>query len=554
MKKVLIPVIVLLVIAFLITGCGSSSTTSPATTPPTNSTPGTTKPATPVTTPPTSTTPTTGVVKGGILRIIAAAGPQVLSYVPDMGPNDAGAVFPAVERLMDATTDRSQGIGLEPVLAQSVDDDIANNRIVFHLRPGVKFSDGSDLNADVVIWNFQQLIDAGRLQYQNFFKGIKKLDDMTVEIDYTTYTNQLLPSWGWTAIYSKQAWDQNSGGDLQKGRDWARTHVVGTGPFILQEFVRDDHMTWVKNPNYWKPGEPYLDGIKVTFIPDPTTAQNIMLAGQADEWDSPTAQAINDLVNKGLTKVSSWPGLVNSIWPNTTNTSSPFYNSLALRQAIAYAIDRPTLAKVLGFGNYIPMNQLAPEGEWGYDPNYQGIPYDPAKAKQLLAEAGYPNGLKVNLLIGNDAASLDAGTAIKQYLDAVGFQTNLDVADPGRFYGTVWGNTIPVDEMTFMWSGMDTNYLMTYMRWFSSDPFTNVAFLGRTDEQKALDKQAEAIPDATGQQKIAMDITNYMNQNARVIPLYLAPATVITAPYVHTTRFSQGFVRWQSEIVWMDKH
>ena len=64
-------------------------------------------------------------------------------------------------------------------------------------------------------------------------------------------------------MVSKQAWDKASGGDLNKGIEWARTHLVGTGPFILKEFKPDVSMTWVKNPNYWRKGKPYLDGIEV---------------------------------------------------------------------------------------------------------------------------------------------------------------------------------------------------------------------------------------------------------------------------------------------------
>jgi len=542
LKKLIIPLAVLLVIAFVITGCAGGTSTTPANTSPE----------------PTSTSPTsTGntPVYGGVLRIITSQGPQSLSYIPEMGPSDSGAVFPAVERLMDATKDRSMGNGLEPVLCSSVDDDVANKRIVFHIRPGVKFHDGSDLNADVVIWNFKLMEDAGKIQYSTYYKGVKKIDDMTVELDYTEYTNQLIQAWAWTAIYSKAAYDKvtNNGANPDAYKDWARKNVVGTGPFMLKEWVRDDHITWVKNPNYWRPGQPYLDGIEVRYIPDSVTAKNMMLAKEADFWDSPTAKDLNELESKGFLKVGSWPGMPQSIWPNTADPNSK-WNDKRLRMAIEYAIDKPTLAKTLGYGNYVPMTMLAPPGEWGYDPNYPARNYDPAKARQLLLEAGYPNGLKAKLLITNAPASLDAGTAIKQYLDAAGFNIELDVADLGRFYGTVWGNHIPDGDLVLMWSGMDITQLVTYMRWFSTDPFTNVSFLGHTPEQAALDKEAQAIPDVPGQKQIIEKIIKYMTDECRVVPLYLVPSYVIVQPYVHTDRFSQGFIRWQTENTWMEKH
>jgi ABC-type transport system substrate-binding protein len=130
-------------------------------------------------------------VRGGTLRIIAGLEPTMLSYPPLMSPEDGSRVIPCVERLMDWNPDKEQGNSLKPVLAESVDVDIANNRIVFHLRAGVKFQDGSPMNADAVIWNFKLLKDAGALQYANYWKDIKNIEDLTVE---TTIQNIITSS------------------------------------------------------------------------------------------------------------------------------------------------------------------------------------------------------------------------------------------------------------------------------------------------------------------------------------------------------------------------
>jgi peptide/nickel transport system substrate-binding protein len=408
------------------------------------------------------------------------------------------------------------------------------------------------MKADDVILDLQLMKDAGRLQFADKLKSIEKLDNYTVKLNYTEYNNMYMWSWGWTAIHSKTAWDKSSGGDLAKGKEWARANVVGTGPFMLKEFKRDTHLIWMKNPNYWRKGRPYLDGIEVRYIPDPVTASAMMQAKQADYWMQSPTKDQKDLESKGFIRVSSWPGMPWSIWPNTADPNSK-WNDKRLRLAIEYALDRPALAKALGFGYYKPLTMLAPEGEWGYDPNYPARNYDPAKAKQLLAEAGYPNGLKAKLLVSNNPVDVNAGTAIKQYLDEAGFQIDADVADPGRFYGTVWGYK-PAPDLSFMWSGRDLNYLVTYLAWFSSDPFTNLSYLGHTPEQEALDKEAKKIPDVAGQKAMIKKIIKYMTDEARIIPVFDAPAASIVAPYIHTTQFSQGFVRWQTEEVWMEKH
>lgn len=102
-------------------------------------------------------------VRGGILREIWASGPQVLSYLPDMGPGDEQAILPASEKLMEYDQNKQ----LVPFLAESVTVAKDGKSITFKLRKGIKFTDGSDLNAEAVAWNYQLNIDAKRLQYRD---------------------------------------------------------------------------------------------------------------------------------------------------------------------------------------------------------------------------------------------------------------------------------------------------------------------------------------------------------------------------------------------------
>ncbi|MGD0661148.1 MAG: ABC transporter substrate-binding protein [Syntrophorhabdales bacterium] len=492
---------------------------------------------------------------GGVLKELAPAGPQMMSYKPMMGPTDHAAMFPAAERLVDTTTARQTTSGIEPVLAEKVDEDVKGLKITFHIRKGVKFHDGSDLDAEVVRWNFQQMLDGRALPYSKYLKDMKVPDRYTFVIDLTEYSNQLVPTWGWYPfIISKAAWDKASGGDLEKGKEWARDHIVGTGPFILKEYKRDDHLTWVKNPNYWRKGRPYLDGIEVRFIPEPMTAAQMMQAKQADVWEMPPAREQADLLKKGFKRQSSWPAFGMSIWPNTSNPKSKWQDK-RLREALEYALDKDAITKALSFGLYEPLKSLPPPGEWGYEADYNPRPYNPEKAKELVKEAGYPNGLKAKLMVLNDRGSQDQGTALKQYLDVAGFQIDLDVADPGRFFGTIFF-TPPGPDLDLHWfiTGRDTNYLQSYMRWFSTQPFTVLSFLGHTPEQAEMDNQAQKLTNIKDQAAVTKKLMRYITDNALVIPVYDPPAAAMEQPWVHSTQYEQGFVRWQTEEAWMDKH
>jgi ABC-type transport system substrate-binding protein len=564
MKKGLVffALVIIIIGGLLISSCGGTTTLTTTTTTTTTSTTTTTTSTTTTTTttstqstsPTQTTTTSTGVtpVFGGIFRIITTAGPTVLGG-PAAGPGDYAGCFPGQNAFMDASADRSSGIGIEPVLCTSVDEDMANSELVFHLRHGVLFHDGSELTADVAMWNYQQSIDSGRMWGLNYYDGMVKIDDYTFAIKWKQYSNLLIQNWAWISPQSEAAYEAGTAGmttDAEK-TNWQATHFVGTGPFYLKEYVKDDHMIWMKFNDYWNAPLPYVDEFYYRFIPDAVTARAVMEAGQADYWLSATARDRKEMSEEGFKLIQGWPGLVMDIYPNTADPTS-IWNDLNLRMALDYALDKAAIANALGAGQYIPLYQLAPPGEWGYDPNYPERHYDVAKALQLVT-ASYPNGLPTQkLLIGNDSASLDAGTALKGYLDAAGIPISLDVADPGRQAALIWGS--PQEGLAFYLSGMDVNNLLTYLRWFSTDPFANVRYLGRTEDQKALDDVAKAAPDVASQKAAADACYKYMNDQARLCPVYLVPSAAVAQSYVHSQEYQQGFVRWQTELVWMEKH
>ncbi|OGO18009.1 MAG: hypothetical protein A2Z15_08275 [Chloroflexi bacterium RBG_16_50_11] len=488
-------------------------------------------------------------VFGGTLRVITASGPQVLGGF-EGGPADLGAVLWGLNGYVDATAARGQGNGLEPVLAKEVVEDIEGKRLVFYLKEGILFHDGSELTADVAMWNYQQTMDNGRFWNIAMFDGMEKIDKYTFAIKFKEYSNQFIQNWAWAHPRSQKAYMDATGGDAEKGKVWNRDHIVGAGPFKLVEYKRDSHMTWTKYENYWNKPLPYLDGVNIRYIPDPVAARAIMEKGEADYWLGAPARDQKEMYDAGFKKISGWVGLIMSIWPNTSDPDS-IWNNKDLRYALDYALDKPAIALAIGAGLYVPLTQLAPSTEWGYDPNYPVRGYDAAKAKELIEKAGYTT-IKTKLLIGNTPAEQDAGTAIKGYLDAVGIETELDVADPGRFFGTVWGKAQP--GLSFMWSGMDITNLLTYMRWFSTNPFTNLVYLGHTDYQAALDKEAVTYSDPAKQKEVTERAYKYLNDGAYLIPVYQIPSASVAAKYVHSQQFQQGFVRWQQELIWMDPH
>ena len=555
MKRALVKLAGFLLIFILITACKANTPAAPAT-PATTNLPSSSTSVSPSTLPFTpvqslSPSPSANIAQyGGIFRVIVGSGPRVLGGF-DVGAADYIFLTPCLQRLVDIHPGLKQGASLEPVLAEKVEEDLVNKRYIFHLRPGVKFHDGTDFNADAVLRIFQRFQESGHLGYPDIWDGIQKLDDMTVQIKYKEYRIDLLTVWGGLAITSPTAYEKGSGGDPEKGKEWESTHCVGTGPFILKEYERDVRMTWVKNPNYWQKGKPYLDGIEFRIIPDPMTSDLLMRTSAADYWvDVPGDPALYTATKQDFQVVSYSAGIIAGIWPNTAGAQSK-WNDARLRQALEYAIDKPTLAKAMGPNFFVPLTMLAPSGEWGYDPDYQARNYNPQKARDLIKEAGYSSPLEAQLLVVNGAIEMAAATALKQYLDAAGFLIDLDVADAGRYWGTLYGS--PGPDLALSWIALSyDNFLMTYKAWLSTSSYFKYSYQGYTAEQQAMDEEAIRTPSLAGQKAMAEKIVRYLTDEARIIPTTWFASASIAAPYVHPAPFLG--TRWYTEDIWMDKH
>lgn len=486
---------------------------------------------------------------GGTLRVIRAHGPRVLGYLPEMGPRDEEAVYPAVERIMDVVAKDGKR-EFVPFLAESVTVAKDGKSIIIKLRKGVRFHDGSEMNAEAVAWNYQLYKDTKRLQYDKFVEKIETTDNYTVVIHISKYHNLMRQGIGWVPIYSKQAWDKAGGGNVEKSKEWARTNCVGTGPFKLGEHKRDNYIKWVKNVDYWQKGKPYLDAIETRFVPDPVTASAMMIAKEADVWADPPVKDQADLDKRGLVRRTGSAIYPMHLIPATKESGTP-WSDRRVREAAEYALDKPAIAKALGFGLYVPMTMVSPPGEWGYDSDYKGRTYDPAKARKLLADAGYGGGLKAKLLV-MEGPNVQAATAIKRFLDEGGFQIEIDVADAGRFFGSAFQQGWK--DLIFNNSAVDINYLVAFHRWWSHDPMANLASFNRPPELISLSEQSLTYEKETDQQAITKRAVRYIADEALVIPVFGVYAAYLTQPWVHTDWLQQGLASWHLFDTWMEKH
>ncbi len=489
MRKLLIPLAVLLICAFIITGCstGSTSPTSPATSKPAVTTttiaPGTTTAPpttattaapTTATTKPTATTSspapsaTSGAKYGGTLRYIMFTSPATpIGWPAEEAGEALREMQLSIETLLRGELDGTMSPSL--VTSYDVNTDPANASFTLHLRKGVKFHDGSDFNAQAVKWNLEQT-KAGPTNTGTtiFWKSFEVIDDYTLKINFTTWQNRLTTGLGMPAtnMISPTAFQTN-------GIDWIRTHMVGTGPFVQTDYQRDVSLTTKRYNDYWDTGKPYLNGVQYLFVTDPLTSLALFKSGGAEVIDlAGNGRNANDLKAAGYNIISQQTG-TDILVPDSMNADSPWSNP-KVRQAAEYAIDKVALNNTFGYGYNEVAYQICSPSTNVYDPNFAGTrKYDVAKAKQLLADAGYPNGFKTRIISQGVGSARDKIIAIQAYLKAVGIQCDLEFPEAAQMntyaVGT-WHNAL-LSQYIFEWPNFNYGLNLWFgvpTAWFQS--------------------------------------------------------------------------------------
>jgi peptide/nickel transport system substrate-binding protein len=367
---------------------------------------------------PTSTTTTSQY--GGILKTGMTTDPITLGWTATMSAaTDVGTTRCSLETL--ARYDETGN--LVPLLAEKWTLDDKTKTLTINLRKGVKFHDGTPFNATACKWNIDQYITAKRQEVASV-ASVDIVDDYTVKLNLKTWDNTIisllvLPS---GFMISPASFEKN-------GKDWCIKNPIGTGPFKFVSWDRDIKQVFAKNPDYWQKGKPYLDRVEFITIADPLVQLASLQKGEIDVLWSTLAKDVAPLLQQGTFNVanlksglgSAMRGLVG----DSGHASSPF-SKLQVRQAVSCAIDRDAINKGIFYGYGIVSNQLSIPGTVNYNPNLTNLPFNPAKAKSLLAEAGYPNGFSTKIYCRNDATSVSLYTAVQGMLSNVGINASIE--------------------------------------------------------------------------------------------------------------------------------
>jgi peptide/nickel transport system substrate-binding protein len=378
--------------------------------------------------------------RGGTL--VVAFSSKVSSMDPPNGnvfPSEGNVYIAIYERLLRPDEDGN----LVPELATSWDVSADGKQITFKLRKGVSFHDGTPFNAEVAKFNLDRLMDKeDATQAYGFFtdmKSVQVVDEYTIRIGLSRPSSVIL-----TAL-SRNSF-MNSPAAMRKwGEDYAQ-HPTGTGPFKFVNWVPGSSVDVVRNENYWQMGEdgkplPYLDEIRFRIIGEDPVRVIELQSGNADMIDRvPDAGHATIQNDPNLMLVDSRIAVVYRLYLN--QREAPFDN-LKLRQALNYAFDRETMAEVLmpDGGFVAPFMYLPSQPEYS---DYTPYSYDPEKAKRLLVEAGYPNGLDVEFMLISREPDRTMAPVVQSYLEEIGIRTEIQ----------------PLDRLVYIEKGKSGNFEM----------------------------------------------------------------------------------------------
>src|SRR5215217_129129 len=452
-----------------------------------------------------------------------------------------------------------------PGLAESWEVAPDGKAYTFHLRQDAKFHDGTPVNAEAVKFSWERIMNPETksktaIGQMGSFSQAVIVDEFTVRAEFADPNATFLDS------VSQSYCSPISPTAVQKfGADFAH-NLVGTGPYMLKEWVENDHVTLVKNPDYnWAPsifghqGPGYLDEIVFKMITDGATRTGTLESGETDGVDSVAPKDVGLFKDDSDYQVlnAAVPGIPNVLALNTEKAPT---NELPVRQALNFGIDKQTIISSLFFDQYVPAYGPLNAATLGFDESLKELyPYDPEKAKSLLDEAGWT--------VGSDGIREKAGQklSVSYYTD-----TTYDLAAP--LIQAQWKD-IGVDTQI---NSMDYNALIPLVTkgeanigsigWIQADPdvvryllYSKNIDTGygwtrfRSEELDNLIIAASGEVDIEKRKQLYAQIQQITMQNALIVPVYDLAAIYALRSYVKNFRVdTRGWYPWLYD-VWMDK-
>lgn len=485
--------------------------------------------------------------RGGILR---------LALPTDVNSLDPALAFDAVSQpflmlLYEGLVEYGEGANLVPGLARDWTVSADRRLYTFHLRSGARFSNGREVEAADFEFALERNLDpklAGLTE--SFFEGIAgakefragqnphirglrapRRDTLEIELERPDPAFLYILTLPGALVVPHEA--------VEKFGSAFTAHPVGTGPYVLTQWRRGVNMRFERNPRFTQADRQYLDAIEVVEGGDSALWLMMLERGELDIADIAGMPGIPTPDITRIQRSPRWHGLIDSIATASAyyvglNTELPPFDQLKVRQAMNYAIDKNKLIRLM-HNMAVAANGVLPPPMPGFNPGLVGYPYDPAKARQLLAEAGHADGFSCKLWCPETTIPT-VSTAIQYDLAQVGINAQLNLVtlpalsdSTGRrkavqcyFWG--WGQDYP-DPSDFLDTLFNGNRI-------TEEGCQNSTFYDNP-KVNAMLAEAATCPDPARRLRLYQAVEQTVVTDAPVVPLYFPRQFALHQPWLH---------------------
>ena len=510
---------------------------------------------------PAADTADEGPKYGGTLTIAI----HNISHLDVNGVNSSSTnVF--AQLFYETLTDRDAEGVTQPLLIKEIEQSADGLVHTWTLQPNVTFHDGTAFNADVVKWNLDRKLNEQKPMHHLIpFDTIEVVDDMTVKVTlsrpYPGIYNVLAVKT--FSMYSPTFFEQ-------VGDEGHRSDAVGTGPFMVDEYIPNEVLRLKKNPDYWQEGLPYLDEVIFRVVPDDQSRATMMEAGEADISLYLSYQDVDRFqADPNITVHEGWGSSNRYI---TLTTIYPPLDDIRVRKAMNYAVDKEGLAATVFRGYAVPAPAIViTEAVDGYA-EASVYKYDPDKAMALLDEAGWTdtdgdgirdkdgNPLELSLRTTKRAGgTFETAELVQGWLKDVGIQINLDIVDAASFLQEInqpIADAPRYEMINIGWGTFtgDAHYPMSSM--YSCDALPPKAYNYShycNEEIEAMITAADEAATREERNAIYAEVIKAFNEEAPVINLVNLQLVQPMRNHVKGVYpdFAQGI--WPAKWAWLDK-
>lgn len=456
----------------------------------------------------------TALADGGTLRIGRDQDSNTLDPIFTIENADIWVLNNMNAKLVEVNDEMS---GVAPDLAESWDISDDKTTYTFHLRDGLKFSDGSPLTASDVAFSLERLRDERDSVLRSMFEIIKDVeapDDTTVVIELEHPSAPFLSA---LAVFSASVVPEAA--VEERGEDFG-VNPVGAGAFMLKDWERGNRIVLEKNPHYYKEGQPKLDEVQWIVEANDNTRLLKLKAGELDAAIFVPFSRVEEL--------EADPNIQVHLDPSSRedhlliNHEHPPLDNVKVRQALYHAINRQAIVDTILFGHGTVATSFVPEGQMFHNPDVPTYDYDPEKAKQYLAEAGAENVTLDLITAAGSETQQQTAVLLQNMLGQVGITLNIVKQEPGLTWDTIvqgdydlslnyWTNDVidPDQKATFSVYGEDD--AKSYYTRYHNPKVADLVEKGRT------------VLDPEERQEIYYRIQEIVKADVHWVDLYYSP-------------------------------